>query len=247
MNDDVDQKRRHFLTVATAVTGGVGVAFALVPFLASLKPSARALALGAPVEVPVGLLEPGEMIRVMWRGRVVFVLRRDTDMLSRLRDVTDLLRDPDSENEEQQPPFAVNEHRSIILPRAIRHQASERELRDEPMNTLNAETATSFSPFQAANTSSVQGDTVQPLPWGRSAANDPRRNSPTSHDYYATDHRMAKLVVCLAYILLGAVSIELGNPYIALVAGTGIWFFGINAVGYLIESLRGHCHTHQWV
>ncbi len=113
MNDDVDQKRRHFLTVATAVTGGVGVAFALVPFLASLKPSARALALGAPVEVPVGLLEPGEMIRVMWRGRVVFVLRRDTDMLSRLRDVTDLLRDPDSENEEQQPPFAVNEHRSI--------------------------------------------------------------------------------------------------------------------------------------
>ncbi len=113
MNDDGDQKRRHFLTVATAVTGGVGVAFALVPFLASLKPSARALALGAPVEVPVGLLEPGEMIRVMWRGRVVFVLRRDTDMLSRLRDVTDLLRDPDSENEEQQPPFAVNEHRSI--------------------------------------------------------------------------------------------------------------------------------------
>ncbi len=113
MTDDVDQKRRHFLTVATAVTGGVGIAFAMVPFVASLKPSARALALGAPVEVPVGMLEPGEMVRVMWRGRVVYVLRRDPDMLSRLREVTDLLRDPESENKEQQPLFAVNEHRSM--------------------------------------------------------------------------------------------------------------------------------------
>ncbi len=113
MTDDVDQKRRHFLTVATAVTGGVGIAFALVPFLGSLKPSARALALGAPVEVPVGMLEPGEMVRVMWRGRVVYVLRRDPHMLSRLADVTDLLRDPYSEDKEQQPIFAVNEYRSI--------------------------------------------------------------------------------------------------------------------------------------
>ena len=113
MTDDVDQKRRHFLAVATAVTGGVGIAFAAVPFLASLKPSARALALGAPVEVPVGMLELGEMVRVMWRGRVVFVLRRDPDMLSRLQEVNDLLRDPDSENKEQQPIFAVNPHRSL--------------------------------------------------------------------------------------------------------------------------------------
>lgn len=113
MTDDVDLKRRHFLTVATAVTGGVGIAFAMVPFISSLKPSARALALGAPVEVSVGSLEPGEMIRVMWRGRVVYVLRRDSDMLSRLSEVADLLRDPDSENEEQQPAFAVNEHRSM--------------------------------------------------------------------------------------------------------------------------------------
>jgi ubiquinol-cytochrome c reductase iron-sulfur subunit len=113
MTDDVDQKRRHFLTVATAVTGGVGIAFAMVPFISSLRPSARALALGAPVEVPIGSLEPGEMVRVMWRGRVVYVLRRDSDMLARLNEVTDLLRDPKSENEEQQPAFAVNEHRSI--------------------------------------------------------------------------------------------------------------------------------------
>ena len=113
MTEDVDLKRRHFLTMATVVTGGVGIAFAAVPFLGSLKPSARALALGAPVEIPVGTLEPGEMVRVMWRGRVVYVLRRDQDMLSRLSKVTDLLRDPDSEDKEQQPEFAVNEYRSM--------------------------------------------------------------------------------------------------------------------------------------
>jgi ubiquinol-cytochrome c reductase iron-sulfur subunit len=113
MTDDVDRNRRHFLTVATLVTGGAGIAMAAIPFISSLKPSARAQALGAPVEVPIGSLEPGEMIRVMWRGRVVFVLRRDADMLARLPQVVDYLVDPDSEKVEQQPEFAVNEHRSL--------------------------------------------------------------------------------------------------------------------------------------
>ena len=113
MTDDVDRNRRHFLTVATAVTGGAGLIAATIPFVASMKPSARAQALGAPVEVPVGMLEPGEMIRVMWRGRLVYVLRRTDEMLSRLASVTEHLDDPDSENVEQQPLFAVNEHRSL--------------------------------------------------------------------------------------------------------------------------------------
>lgn len=113
MSDDVDRNRRHFLTVATVVTGGAGIAMASIPFISSLKPSARAQALGAPVEVPVGSLEPGEMIRVMWRGRLVFVMRRDEEMLARLPEVTDLLRDPDSAVVEQQPEFAVNEYRSL--------------------------------------------------------------------------------------------------------------------------------------
>jgi ubiquinol-cytochrome c reductase iron-sulfur subunit len=113
MTDDVDRNRRHFLTVATAVTGGAGLIAATIPFLSSMKPSARAQALGAPVEVPIGTLEPGEMIRVMWRGKLVYVLRRTEDMLSRLAAVTEHLDDPGSENIEQQPNFAVNEHRSI--------------------------------------------------------------------------------------------------------------------------------------
>jgi ubiquinol-cytochrome c reductase iron-sulfur subunit len=113
MTDDVDRNRRHFLTVATAVTGGAGIVAAAIPFLSSLKPSARAQALGAPVEVPIGSLEPGEMVRVMWRGRLVYILRRDEEMLSRLNKTTDLLRDPDSAEVEQQPEFAVNQYRSL--------------------------------------------------------------------------------------------------------------------------------------
>ena len=112
MTDDVDRNRRHFLTVATAVTGGVGIALASIPFLASLKPSARAQALGAPVEVPVGSMAPGEMVRVMWRGKLIFVLRRTEEMLKRLSMVTDFLDDPESSVETQQPAFAVNEYRS---------------------------------------------------------------------------------------------------------------------------------------
>ena len=111
--DRIDRNRRHFLTVATVVTGAVGAGFAAIPFLSSLQPSARAQALGAPVEVPVGFLQPGEMIRVLWRGRLVFVLRRDEGMLARLQESLDDLRDPNSEVAEQQPDYAANETRSV--------------------------------------------------------------------------------------------------------------------------------------
>ncbi|HSG58497.1 MAG TPA: ubiquinol-cytochrome c reductase iron-sulfur subunit [Woeseiaceae bacterium] len=117
MNEDdadrIDQNRRHFLTIATAVTGAVGVGFAAVPFLSSLKPSARAQALGAPVEVNVAAMQPGEMVRVLWRGRLVFVLRRTDDMLARLPEGVDQLRDPNSEVAEQQPNYAANGTRSV--------------------------------------------------------------------------------------------------------------------------------------
>ena len=111
--DDLDSNRRHFLTVATAVTGAVGAGMVAVPFLSSLKPSARAQALGAPVEVPLGSIRPGEMVRVLWRGKLVFVLRRTEEMLSRLPSNADNLRDPDSAVADQQPEYAANATRSI--------------------------------------------------------------------------------------------------------------------------------------
>ncbi|HEY8520915.1 MAG TPA: ubiquinol-cytochrome c reductase iron-sulfur subunit [Gammaproteobacteria bacterium] len=104
--------RRHFLTVATAVTGGAGVVAAAVPFIASLKPSARARALGAPVEIDVSKLEPGALLKVEWRGRPIYVLHRTQEMLATLDKDASLLRDPDSQ-ESTQPSYATNKHRSI--------------------------------------------------------------------------------------------------------------------------------------
>ncbi len=117
MNEDdadrIDRNRRHFLTVATVVTGAVGAGLASIPFLASLRPSARAQALGAPVEVSIGSLQPGEMIRVLWRGRLVFILRRTEEMLSRLPQNLGELKDPNSEVTAQQPDYSANAHRSV--------------------------------------------------------------------------------------------------------------------------------------
>ena len=111
--EDVDNSRRHFLTIATAAAGAVGAVGVAVPFLSSLKPSARAQALGAPVEVSVGAMEPGEMVRVVWRGKVVYVLKRSDTMLERLASNEDLLRDPNSEVAEQQPEYTQNATRSV--------------------------------------------------------------------------------------------------------------------------------------
>ena len=104
--------RRHFLTVATAVTGGAGALATAVPFVASFKPSARAQALGAPVTVDISKLEPGAMTRVEWRGRAIFVVNRTDEMLGTLAKDADRLKDPDSEDSVQ-PDDAKNEHRSI--------------------------------------------------------------------------------------------------------------------------------------
>lgn len=104
--------RRRFLTGAATAVGAVGVGFAAVPFLSSFQPSAKAQAAGAPVDVNVGQLAPGQMTTVAWRGRPVYVVHRTERMLETLPDATDKLRDPDSAVTSQQPPFAVNIYRA---------------------------------------------------------------------------------------------------------------------------------------
>ena len=112
MTDEADLSRRHFLTAATAVTGGVGLAAAAVPFVASFRPSARAQALGAPVEVDISKVEAGAMIKVEWRGRVIMIVHRTAEMLGGLGDIDSVLADPSSV-ESEQPTFADNEYRSL--------------------------------------------------------------------------------------------------------------------------------------
>jgi ubiquinol-cytochrome c reductase iron-sulfur subunit len=104
--------RRHFLTVATVVTGGVGAIATAVPFVASFKPSARAQALGAPVTIDISKLEPGGMTRVEWRGRAIFVVYRTEEMLATLEKDVGVLEDPESEDSAQ-PEYAKNPHRSV--------------------------------------------------------------------------------------------------------------------------------------
>ena len=101
MSDQVDHSRRRLLTAATVGTGAIGVAFAAVPFLASWKPSARAKALGAPVEVDASKLETGQMLKVVWRGQAVFVVRRAKGVVDQLGGHDDMLADPKSDDSAQ--------------------------------------------------------------------------------------------------------------------------------------------------
>ncbi len=113
MTESSGVSRRHFLTAATAVTAGAGAAATAVPFVTSFKPSARAQALGAPVERDISMLEPGAMVKVEWRGRAIFIVRRSPEMISQLDAALDQLQDPNSEVAEQQPEYAANEFRSV--------------------------------------------------------------------------------------------------------------------------------------
>ncbi len=108
----VDTRRRRFLTGTATVLGGVGACFAAVPFVASFQPSARAKAIGAPVEVDISKLEPGQRLIQKWRGKPVWIVRRTTEMLDGLKKFeTGVLRDPQSD-ESAQPGYAKNEWRS---------------------------------------------------------------------------------------------------------------------------------------
>ena len=108
----VDKGKRRFLIGATGVVGGVGAAAAAVPFVMSFFPSERAKAAGAPVEIDISKLEPGQKIDVEWRGKVCWIVQRTPDMLATLPKLTERLADAAS-RQDQQPAYARNEHRSI--------------------------------------------------------------------------------------------------------------------------------------
>ncbi|MDH4182003.1 MAG: ubiquinol-cytochrome c reductase iron-sulfur subunit [Betaproteobacteria bacterium] len=108
----VDERKRRFLIGATGVVGGIGAAAAAVPFVMSMFPSERAKAAGAPVEVDIAKLEPGQKIDVEWRGKVVWLIRRTPEMLATLPKLAPQLADALSQKSDQ-PAYARNETRSI--------------------------------------------------------------------------------------------------------------------------------------
>lgn len=111
-NEGVDTGRRRFLTLATTGVGAVGVGAVVWPFLASLRPSERAKALGAPVIADIGGLEAGQMITLAWRGKPVWIIKRTPEMIDSLAKVKGDLADPESAVDHQ-PKYAQNETRSV--------------------------------------------------------------------------------------------------------------------------------------
>ena len=109
--DGVNSERRRFLTTTASVVGGAGALATSVPFVSTLTPSAKAKAIGAPVEVDIGDLEVGERKIVKWRGKPVWILRRDDAAIDGLSELDEDVKDPMSEAQ-QQPFYARNEYRS---------------------------------------------------------------------------------------------------------------------------------------
>jgi ubiquinol-cytochrome c reductase iron-sulfur subunit len=110
----MDPSRRTALAVTTTV-GAVGAAACAIPFVSTFQPSERAKAAGAPVEVDIAGMLPGELRRVEWRGNPVWIIRRTPEMLASLEKIETDLVDPNSEQFFMfpTPDYARNRHRSI--------------------------------------------------------------------------------------------------------------------------------------
>jgi ubiquinol-cytochrome c reductase iron-sulfur subunit len=108
---NIDQGRRRFLTTAATVVGGVGAVAAAVPFVSNMNPSAKTKAIGAPVEVDISKLEPGDRMIEKWQGKPVWILRRTGEMLKDISSLNDKVSDPVSDDSAQ-PDYAKNEFRA---------------------------------------------------------------------------------------------------------------------------------------
>lgn len=111
---EVNRARRNIL-IATGCAGGVATVASAVPFAASMLPSERAKAIGAPVEADISYLPAGEMMRVEWRGQPVWIVHRTKEMLEGIKEDDNKVADPKSERKpaELTPEYARNEFRSI--------------------------------------------------------------------------------------------------------------------------------------
>ena len=111
-SDEVNKSRRRFLVATTSVVGGVGVGIAAIPFIQSWMPSAKAKAVGAPVEVNISKLKEGQLLKVQWRGQTIGILHRTPEMIADLSKVDDALVDPSSADAEQ-PGYIRGEVRAL--------------------------------------------------------------------------------------------------------------------------------------
>ncbi|QWF18528.1 ubiquinol-cytochrome c reductase iron-sulfur subunit [Lysobacter capsici] len=118
VHDPINTGRRRFLTATTAVVGAVGAGFAAVPFIKSWNPSARAKLAGAPVTADISALAEGQRLVLEWRGQPIWIVKRSEAILKALPTLDGHLRDPKSENLDQQPAYvrAANPELRSIKP-----------------------------------------------------------------------------------------------------------------------------------
>ncbi|WP_225764146.1 ubiquinol-cytochrome c reductase iron-sulfur subunit [Stenotrophomonas sp. Marseille-Q4652] len=109
VNDPVNTGRRRFLTTTTAVVGAVGAGFAAVPFIKSWNPSTRAKLAGAPVIADISALQEGQRLVLEWRGQPIWIVKRSRALLDALPTLEERLKDPGSENADQQPGYVLSE------------------------------------------------------------------------------------------------------------------------------------------
>ena len=111
IDSEIDDSRRKLLLGATVAVGAAGVAFMAVPFVESWLPSERARALGAPTEVDVSKIEPGQMILTVWRRQPIYIVHRTAPMMSLLQNHDGRLKDAASDDSNQ-PAYCKNDIRS---------------------------------------------------------------------------------------------------------------------------------------
>ena len=109
----IDKSRRTWIAITCGATAVGGVAVA-VPFVSSFAPSERARAAGAPVQVDISAIKPGEKLTVEWRGKPVWIVRRTPEQLASLKQTDAQLADPKSDRKQYPTPaYAKNQYRSI--------------------------------------------------------------------------------------------------------------------------------------
>jgi len=106
--------RRDFLQLVTQAAAAIGVGAIAWTLIDSMNPSKDVLAAGAPIDIDLSKLEPGQQIVVQWRGMPIFIINRTPEALKTLQDrkLVSVLADPNS-RVTQQPPYAENWHRSV--------------------------------------------------------------------------------------------------------------------------------------
>jgi len=109
----VDTSRRNWIAI-TCGAGAIGGVATAVPFVSTFAPSERARAAGAPVQVDISGVKPGEKLTVEWRGKPVWIVRRTPEQLASLKKTDALVADPNSSRTQYPTPaYAKNETRAI--------------------------------------------------------------------------------------------------------------------------------------